>query len=104
MIGAFDGNTPTPFAFLRSVGGPEPDAQVPDAERRLDITVFAATEKDANRISNRIHRYIRRGREEALQDGAITEVLRCRASSARVGRWTYWSGTSSCRECSAAIT
>ena len=67
MIGAFDGNTPTPFAFLRSVGGPEEDAQVPDAERRLDITVFAATEKDANRISNRIHRYIRRGREEQLE-------------------------------------
>ena len=64
MIGAFDGNEPTPFAFLRSVGGPEPDAQVPDAERRLDVTVFAATEADANRISNRIHRHIRRRSQE----------------------------------------
>ncbi len=63
-IGAFDGNEPTPFAFLRSIGGSEPDAQDPEAERRLDVTVFAATEADANRISNRIHRHIRRRSQE----------------------------------------
>ena len=60
VVGAFPGNEPTPFAFLRSVGGPEPDAQDPEAQRRIDVTVFADTEADANRISNRIHRHIRR--------------------------------------------
>ena len=65
VVGAFPGNQSQvgqspPFAFLRSVGGPEEDDQDPEAERRLDITVFAATEKEANRISSLIHRHIRR--------------------------------------------
>ena len=47
---------------------------MPEAERRLDVTVFAKSEQEANRISNRIHRYIRRGREEQLLDGTITEI------------------------------
>ena len=121
VVGAFPGNQSQvaqrpPFAFLRSVGGPEEDAQVPEAERRLDITVFAATEKDANRISNRIHRWIRRGRQEDLQTRleawlasrpaprGLYRCSCCPACSAPAAPWTYWSGTSSCRACFAATT
>ena len=37
--------------------------------------MFAATEKDANRISNQIHRYIRRGRQEPKPDGTVPDVM-----------------------------
>ena len=49
-----------PFAILRSVGGPEPDAQDCEVQRNIDLTVFAKTIVEANRISNEIHRRIRR--------------------------------------------
>ena len=72
VIGAFPGNQSQkgqqpPFAVLRSAGGPEPDAQDTEVERRLDLTVFAKSEAEANRISNRIHRFIRLRRHEEKQ-------------------------------------
>ena len=72
VIGAFPGNQSQkgqqpPFVFLRSAGGPEPDAQDTEVERRLDVTVFAKSEAEANRISNRIHRFIRLRRHEEKQ-------------------------------------
>ena len=59
-IGALSGKEVVPFANIRSTGGPEEEAQVPEAERRIDINVFHKSTIEANQLSNLIHAAIRR--------------------------------------------
>lgn len=66
-VGPPMGNEPDPFAIVRSVGGPEEDAQDIEQERRIDVTVFAKSIVEANRLSNDIHRSIRRRHQEAQE-------------------------------------
>ena len=55
-VGAVSGKEVVPFANIRSTGGPEEEAQVPEAERRIDVNVFAKDHiQEANRLSNLIH-------------------------------------------------
>ena len=42
--------------------GPEAEAQVPEANRRIDVNVFAEDTKDAYRLSDLIHDAIRQHR------------------------------------------
>ena len=60
QIGALKGSEVPPYASIRSTGGPEEEAQVPEANRRIDVNVFANDAKDANSLSNLIHAAIRR--------------------------------------------
>ena len=65
VIGPAIGSIAPPFATVRNVGGPEEEAQVPQAQRRIDVNVFAKDTKEANRIMNLIHRAIRQRRNQA---------------------------------------
>ena len=60
VIGPALGELSPPFVVIRSTGGPEEEAQVPEAERRIDVNVFAKDPQEANRLSNLIHAHIRR--------------------------------------------
>ena len=59
VIGPALGKLEPPFVVIRSTGGPEEEAQVPEAERRIDVNVFAKTVPEANELSNLIHAAIR---------------------------------------------
>ena len=61
-IGAVSGKERAPFASIRSTGGPEEEAQVPEANRRIDVNVFADDPKEAGRLSDQIHDAIRQHR------------------------------------------
>ena len=59
-IGPASGKEVAPYAVIRATGGPEEEAQVPEANRRIDVNVFATSTSEANRLSNLIHAAIRR--------------------------------------------
>ena len=61
-IGAVSGKELIPYASIRSTGGPEAEAQVPEANRRIDVNVFAKDTKEAYRLSDLIHDAIRQHR------------------------------------------
>ena len=60
FIGPASGKLSPPYVSIRSTGGPEEEAQVPEAERRVDINVYAKSVKEANELSNAIHDHLRR--------------------------------------------
>ena len=53
VIGPADGKLSPPYVVIRSTGGPEEMAQVPEAERRIDVNVFAKTVQEANYYQQR---------------------------------------------------
>ena len=61
VIGPADGKLLPPYVVIRSTGGPEEMAQVPEAERRIDVNVYMPRRwEKPTIIASAIHAHLRR--------------------------------------------
>ena len=59
-IGGYEGNPPTPFAQIRSRGGPRPANWQPEAMRRIDLFAYGKTYIEADALATAVDEYLRR--------------------------------------------
>ena len=59
-VGGYEGNPPTPFAQIRSRGGPRLANWQPEAMRRIDLFAYGKTYLEADALATTIDEYLRR--------------------------------------------